>query len=95
VLAIGVDADQWAEAPGTILTSMVKKVDVAVFRVIQSYLDGSLRPGIVELGLADDGVGYVYDDNNRDLIAASTIVRVEDLKQRIIRGEILVPSVRE
>lgn len=95
VLAIGVDADQWAEAPGTVLTSMVKKVDVAVFKVIQDHLAGRLKGGVVELGLAEDGVGYVFDDHNRHLIAPETIARVEELKARIIRGDIRVLSTRE
>ena len=93
--AIGVDSDQYFEAPGYILTSMVKKVDVAVYKAIKDQLDGTLTGGVVELGLREDGVGYVYDDHNRALIPAAVIARVEELKAAIIAGRISVPSTRE
>src|SRR5687768_14102414 len=60
-LAIGVDADQYDEAPGHILTSMVKGVDAAVFDAISRVKAGSFQGGVVQLGLAEEGVGYVYD----------------------------------
>src|SRR3954468_18388294 len=63
-LAIGVDADQWAEAPSYVLTSMVKGVDAAVYDVIRRAKDGSFKGGIYQFGLAEGGVGYVYDPNN-------------------------------
>src|SRR5919107_4781152 len=63
-LAVGVDADQYAEAPGFILTSMVKGVDAAVFDAIKRAKDGSFKGGIYQFGLAEGGVGYVYDTNN-------------------------------
>ena len=91
-LAIGVDADQYAEAPGHILTSMVKGVDVAVFEATRWTKDGTFKGGIYELGLKEGGVGYVYDDNNRSLIPPAVIARVEQLKQEIIAGRIKVPS---
>ena len=93
-LAIGVDADQYAEAPGYILTSMVKGVDAAVYDAIQRARDGTFRGGIYEFGLAEDGVGYVYDENNRALIPDSVHARIEALKRDIIEGRIKVPSVR-
>lgn len=91
-LAIGVDADQYAEAPGHILTSMVKGVDVAVFEAIRWTRDGTFRGGIYQLGLKEGGVGYVYDDNNRALIPPAVRDRVEQLKHEIIAGRIKVPS---
>lgn len=91
-LAIGVDADQYAEAPGHILTSMVKGVDVAVFEATRWTKEGTFRGGIHELGLKEGGVGYVYDDNNRSLIPPAVIARIEQLKQEIIAGRIKVPS---
>src|SRR4051812_22071087 len=91
-LAIGVDADQYEEAPGHILTSMVKGVDVAVLEATRSVRDGTFRGGIYELGLAQDAVGYVYDEHNRALIPDSIRARVEQLRQDIIAGRIKVPS---
>jgi len=93
-LAIGVDADQYDEAPGHILTSMVKGVDEAVFDAIRRTKDGSFRGGIFELGLAEKGVSYVYDAHNRALIPDSVRARVEALRQEIIAGRIAVPSTR-
>jgi basic membrane protein A and related proteins len=93
-LAIGVDADQWAEAPGHILTSMVKGVDAAVYRTIERVRTGTFRGGISQFGLAENGVGYVYDEHNRALIPDSVHARVEELKAEIIAGRIKVPSER-
>lgn len=93
-LAIGVDADQYAEAPGYILTSMVKGVDEAVFGAIQQTLNGTFRGGIFELGLGERGVDFILDDNNRALIPDSVLARVEALRQDIVAGRITVPSTR-
>lgn len=93
-LAIGVDADQYAEAPGFILTSMVKGVDQAVYDAIRQVKDGTFRGGIFQLGLAERGVDYVYDENNRALIPDSARARVEALRQEIIARRIIVPSTR-
>jgi basic membrane protein A len=94
-LAIGVDADQYAEAPGYILTSMVKGVDAAVYETVRRVKAGTFSGGVFWFGLAENGVGYVYDANNRALIADSVRTRVEGLKQEIIAGRIQVPSTRE
>jgi basic membrane protein A len=91
-LAIGVDADQYAEAPGHILTSMVKGVDVAVFEATRWTKDGTFKGGVYQLGLKEGGVGYIYDDNNRALIPAAVRERVEQLRQEVIAGRIKVPS---
>jgi basic membrane protein A len=93
-LAIGVDADQFKEAPGFVLTSMVKGVDNAVFDVIKRVKEGRFRGGIYQYGLAESGVGYVYDANNEKLIPAEVRSRLESLKQDIIAGRIQVPSTR-
>lgn len=93
-LAIGVDADQYSEAPGYVLTSMVKGVDNAVFDAIRGVSDGSFHGGIYWLGLKEGGVRYVYDQNNRALIPPAVQQRVEQLKAEIIAGRIQVPSER-
>ncbi|HVH38527.1 MAG TPA: BMP family ABC transporter substrate-binding protein [Gemmatimonadaceae bacterium] len=91
---IGVDADQYTEAPGRVLTSMVKRVDESVFDAIQRVKDGTFKGGIYQFGLAENGVGYVYDENNRALIPESVRERVEALREEIIAGRIRVPSTR-
>jgi len=92
-LAIGVDADQYAEAPGFILTSMVKRIDNALFDAVNRVKSGTFSGGIYDFGLAQDGVSYVYDDHNRALIPAAVRQRVEQLKAQIVAGKIKVPSV--
>jgi basic membrane protein A len=90
--AIGVDSDQYDEAPGNILTSMVKRVDVAVFNTIKDIQDGRWSSGVHVFGLAQDGVGWVYDDRNKALIPDEAKVVVDSLKKEIIAGRIKVPS---
>lgn len=91
-LAIGVDSDQYGEAPGVVLTSMVKRVDVAVMETIRAVLEKRFQPGVKEFGLAADGVGYVFDDRNHALIPAAVIERVEAIKKDIVAGKVKVPS---
>lgn len=84
---IGTDADQYAEAPGHVLTSMVKHVDVATFDIIQHF-----SGGVHEFGLADGGIGYVYDRHNRPLIPDAVHAKVDSLAADIIAGRIQVPT---
>lgn len=91
-LAIGVDADQFHDAPCCVLTSMVKGVDVSVVDTIHAVAEGRFTGGIRELGLREDGVGYVYDDHNRAWIPDAVRARVEELRRQIIAGEIEVPD---
>jgi basic membrane protein A len=93
-LAIGVDADQFKEAPGFVLTSMVKGVDNAVYDAIRRVKERRFKGGIYQYGLAENAVGYVYDANNEKLIPADVRARLEALKQEIIAGKIQVPSTR-
>lgn len=93
-LGIGVDADQFNEAPGFVLTSMIKRVDNAVYDAIKRVREKTFTGGIFEFGLAQDGVGYVYDDNNKALIPDAARARLEALKAEIAAGRIKVPSTR-
>jgi len=93
-LAIGVDADQFSEAPGFVLTSMVKGVDEAVYDAIAAVKNGSFRGGILQLGLKENGVGYVYDANNRALIPDSVRARLGQIRDSIVAGYIKVPTER-
>ncbi len=95
-LAIGVDADQYdPTAPRLILTSMVKGIDAVTFDTIKRVKETTFKGGIFSYGLAEDGVGYIYDDRNRALIPDAARQRVEALKQEIIAGRITVPTTRE
>jgi len=91
-LVIWVDSNGNYLAPGTILTSMVKKVDVAVYETIAAVHDSRFQGGIREFGLAEDGVGYVIDEHNRGLIDDQMIARLEELKAAVIAGKIVVPK---
>jgi basic membrane protein A len=91
-LAIGVDADQYDEAPGVVLTSMVKHVEVAVFNTVQETQAGRFPGGIQVFGLAEDGVGWVYDDRNKALIPDAVKARVDSLRDEIVAGRITAPS---
>ena len=93
-LAIGVDADQYAEAPGYVLTSMVKGVDAAVYDAIARVKNGTFKGGVYQFGLAEQGVGYVYDRNNQTLIPPDVRARLEELREQIIAGKIRVPAER-
>jgi basic membrane protein A len=90
-LAIGVDADQYAEAPGFVLTSMVKHVENAVFQSIADLKADRWQGGIRELGLKEDGVGWVYDEHNQALVPEPVKAKVDSLKAEIVAGRIVVP----
>lgn len=90
-LAIGVDADQFHEAPCCVLTSMTKGVDVAVVETIRAVAEGRFQGGIRELGLAEGGVGYVWDERNRKWIGDEVRAKVEAIRRDIVAGRIRVP----
>jgi basic membrane protein A len=89
-LSIGVDSNQNYLHPGSVLTSMLKRVDVAVHDAFQSAHDDSFEPGMRNLGLAENGVGYALDENNRELITPEIEAQLEDAKAKIIAGELPV-----
>ena len=88
ILGIGVDANQNYLHPGSVLTSMVKRVGLAV----QDAFSGGpeMSAGIVPLGLAEDGVGYALDEYNEPLLSDDLKMEVEDVRQKIIAGEVAV-----
>jgi basic membrane protein A len=92
--AIGVDADQYSEAPGRVLTSMVKGIDVSVLDAIRKVKEHAFKGGVFTYGLAENGVGYVYDANNKGMIPDSVRARLEQIKADIVAGKIKVPSTR-
>jgi len=89
-LAIGVDSNQNHIHPGTILTSMIKRVDLAVYEAFKSGKDGSWKPGTRLLGVAEGGVGYAIDQNNRALITPDMERRLEQARADIVAGKIKV-----
>jgi basic membrane protein A len=92
-LAIGVDSDQYDEAPGFILTSMIKSVDVAVFDCIQEEKNGKFTGGKAEIyGLKSKGVDYIYNEKNKSLISDEVRKKVEEIREQIIAGKINIPT---
>jgi basic membrane protein A len=89
ILSIGVDANQNYLYPGQVLSSMLKRVDVAVYNVMKDGVDG-FKPGIHALGLAQDGVGYSLDEHNKALVSADMQAKVDAAKADIIAGKIAV-----
>ncbi|HEV8579758.1 MAG TPA: BMP family ABC transporter substrate-binding protein [Thermoanaerobaculia bacterium] len=89
-LVIGVDSNQNWVKPGHVLTSMVKRVDNAVYRIIEDLVNHRFKGGIHVYGLPDGGIGYAMDQYNAKLIPPEVIREVEAAKARIIRGEIKV-----
>lgn len=93
-LAIGVDADQWAEAPGHVLTSMIKRVDVVVLDTIRRVLEQRFEGGLQVFGLAEGALSWVDDAHNQALVPAAARARVEALRADIVAGRIKPPSTR-
>jgi basic membrane protein A and related proteins len=91
--AIGVDSNQNYLHPGTMLTSMLKRVDVAVYNTFMAANRGTWRAGIKVLGLREDGVGWALDEHNRALITADMERRVNEAREAIIAGRITVTDV--
>ena len=89
-LGIGVDSNQNGLQPGKVLTSMVKRVDVAVYNAFKDAQDGKFTPGLNNLGLKEDGVGYAMDDNNKALVTDEMKAAAEKAKADIIAGTIQV-----
>ncbi len=92
-LAIGVDVDESAKAPGLVLTSMTKNIDAAVFESVRSCVLGNFSGGLKIFGLKEKGVGFIYNDQNKNLIPADIHDRVLALQAKIISGELVVPVV--
>lgn len=90
-LAIGVDADQSAEAPGLILTSMVKRVDVVVFEEIRRAREGSFAGGVRVLGLKEAAVGYVRNETNSQWLTPEITQRLDEIERWIAEGKLRVP----
>jgi basic membrane protein A and related proteins len=93
-LAIGVDSDQYLtasdEEKSHILTSMLKGVDVALYDTISAVVDGTVKGGPQVFGLAEDGVDFAT--SNPELLTEDIVTQLNDFKEQIISGEIVVPD---
>jgi basic membrane protein A and related proteins len=96
-LAIGVDSDQYqlvsAQQQPLVLTSMLKRVDTAVFDAISAVVGGGLEAGAQVYGMAEEGVGY--SQSNTAELTDDIIAQVDELQQMIVDGEITVPEAPE
>ena len=94
LLSIGCDSNQDYLHPGSVLTSAVKRVDVAVYTTFTQVRDGTWHPGLRTLGLAEQGVDYSLDENNRTVLTPAIEKALNEAKAAIIAGRISVPEYR-
>ena len=90
-LAIGVDSDQHDEMPDAVITSMVKRADVAVFDTIRAVVDGRFEGGMHVFGVADGAVDYVHAGPHAARLPPTVVARVEALRGEIAAGSLTVP----
>lgn len=89
-LAIGVDSNQNYLQPGSMLTSMLKRVDVAAYNTYAEAAKGEWKGGVVVLGLADGAMDWALDENNASLITDEMKAKMKDIKAKVISGDIKV-----
>ncbi len=90
--AIGVDSNQNWVKPGFVLTSMLKRVDVAVARVAEEAKNGKFQAGVTRYGLESQGVDYALDSFNKPLLPQAVLDKANAIKADIIAGKIVVPD---
>jgi basic membrane protein A and related proteins len=93
-LSIGCDSNQDYLHPGSVLTSAVKRVDVAVFKAFMGVKNGTWKPGEIVLGLAEDGVDYSFDEHNRTILTAEMKRRLDQARADIISGKLKVSEYK-
>jgi basic membrane protein A len=93
IFAIGVDANQNHERPGTVLTSMIKKVDVAVYETCRALVEERFQSGVQSFGIAEGGVGWALDEHNRALVDADDEARLAELSLAIAEGRLVVEAM--
>ncbi len=91
-LAIGCDSNQDGTKPGFILTSMLKRVDQAVYATISEAKAGKFAGGVKRFGLGNQGIDYSVDQFNARILTESVRQRAEELKAEILKGKIVVPD---
>ena len=93
-LAIGVDSNQNYLHPGTMLTSMVKHVDLAIYDSFMQMKNGTWKPGVTHKGLKEGGVNWALDKDNRKVVTPAMEKRINEAKANIISGKIKVVDYR-
>lgn len=88
VYAIGVDSNQDSVAPGVVLTSMIKNVDIVVYTTIKDVIEDRFQSGIREFGLAEGGVSISDFEFTKDKIPEDVLKKLDEIKEKIIAGEI-------
>ena len=91
---IWVDANGNNLAPGLVLTSVIKGVEISVYETIKSTQEGNFSGGRKDYGLKEGGVEYIVDDVNSELLSDEILKQVEAFKAKIISGDIVVPHQR-
>lgn len=92
VFAIGVDSNQDGVAPGTVLTSMLKNVDVGVYETIKELKDNKFKPGFTLYGAKEGGVGTTNFEFTRKIIGAKKLKKFEEIKAKLMAGKIKVKT---
>ena len=92
---IWVDSNGNALAPGLVLTSVIKGVEISVYETIKSVQEGTFSGGLKDYGLKEGGVEYIVDDNNRELLPSEILEQVAAFEAKIIAGDITVPHQRQ
>lgn len=88
--AIGMDSNQDAEVEGKVITSMMKRVDNAVYYTVEKYLDGTLENGLAIYGLKEDGVSTTEFEFTKDLIGEENLTKLNEIQDKIKSGVIVV-----
>ena len=88
IYAIGVDSNQDYVAPGTVLTSMIKNVDEAVFAAVKDVKEGTFKAGLNRFGVANNGVGTSKFEYTKDIIGEEKIQKIKEIRDGIIDGSI-------
>jgi len=91
-LSIGVDSNQNHLHPGSVLTSMLKRVDVAVYNAFTQAKNGTWKAGASSLGLKEGGVDYALDENNRQILTPEIQAKLDEAKRAIIDGKLQVQA---
>jgi len=92
---IGVDSNQNWVKPGRVLTSMIKRVDLAVYSTIEQEQQGKFAAGSFTLGIKENAIDWAMDEHNKGLISPETLKKVNEYKEKIIKGAIQVPDYYE
>jgi basic membrane protein A len=93
-MSIGVDSNQNHMAPGSVLTSMLKRVDVAAYETMKDAMSGDFETGVRILGVAEGGVGFAVDENNASVLTAEMQAAMNAASAKITSGEIVVHDFR-